>query len=62
MIEDKLALYHPFAIFECLDILIFGDNKIDCPELTVPHKLMNERDFVMKPLREILPGEDKDMK
>ena len=45
-----------------IDILIFGDNKIDCPELTVPHKLMNERDFVMKPLREILPGEDKDMK
>ena len=36
-----------------IDILLFGDNKIDCPELTVPHKLMNERDFVMIPLREI---------
>ena len=36
-----------------IDILIFGDNKIDCEELTVPHKLMYERDFVMIPLREI---------
>ena len=37
-----------------IDILLFGDHKIDCPELTVPHKLMYERDFVMIPLREIL--------
>ena len=36
-----------------IDILLFGDHKIDCPELTVPHKLMYERDFVMIPLREI---------
>ena len=35
-----------------IDILLFGDNRIDCPELTVPHKLMYERDFVMIPLRE----------
>ena len=37
-----------------IDILLFGDHKIDCPELTIPHKLMYERDFVMIPLREIL--------
>ncbi len=36
-----------------IDILLFGDNNIDCEELTVPHKLMYERDFVMKPLKEI---------
>ena len=36
-----------------IDILLFGDNEIDCPELTVPHKLMHERDFVMIPLNEI---------
>ena len=36
-----------------IDILLFGDNIIDCEELTVPHKLMYERDFVMKPLSEI---------
>lgn len=37
-----------------IDILLLGDNKIDCPELTVPHRLMYERDFVMIPLNEIL--------
>ena len=37
-----------------IDILLFGDHKIDCEELTVPHKLMYERDFVMVPLKEIL--------
>ena len=37
-----------------IDILLFGDHKIDCPELTVPHKLMYERDFVMVPLKQIL--------
>ena len=37
-----------------IDILLFGDNKIDCEELTVPHKLMYERDFVLEPLNEIL--------
>lgn len=36
-----------------IDILLFGDYKIDCPELTVPHRHMYERDFVMIPLREI---------
>ena len=37
-----------------IDILLFGDNKIDCTELTIPHKLMYERDFVIVPLNEIL--------
>lgn len=36
-----------------IDILLFGDDKIDCKELTVPHRLMWERDFVMVPLKEI---------
>lgn len=36
-----------------IDILLFGDNEIECPELTVPHKLMHERDFVMVPLNEL---------
>ena len=36
-----------------IDILLLGDDRIDCEELTVPHKLMYERDFVMVPLREI---------
>ena len=36
-----------------IDILLFGDDRIDCDELTVPHRLMYERDFVMVPLKEI---------
>ena len=36
-----------------IDILLFGDDRIDCEELTVPHRLMYERDFVMIPLKEI---------
>ena len=46
---DRIYASRPIDI----DILLFGDNKIDCPELTVPHRLMYERDFVMIPLREI---------
>ena len=37
-----------------IDILLLGDYNIDCEELTVPHKLMYERDFVMVPLEEIM--------
>ena len=36
-----------------IDILLLGKDRIDCDELTVPHRLMWERDFVMVPLREI---------
>lgn len=36
-----------------IDILLFGENRIECEELTVPHKHMYERDFVMIPLNEI---------
>ncbi|OJV31914.1 MAG: 2-amino-4-hydroxy-6-hydroxymethyldihydropteridine diphosphokinase [Bacteroidales bacterium 36-12] len=37
-----------------IDILLYEDLVIDLPELKVPHPLMEERDFVMKPLKEIL--------
>ncbi len=37
-----------------IDILLYEDQIIDLPELKVPHPLMKERDFVMKPLNEIL--------
>lgn len=49
--EDGKRIYTSRPID--IDILLFGDYKIDCEELTIPHKLMYERDFVMKPLREI---------
>ena len=37
-----------------IDILMFGDLKIDEPDLKIPHPLMHEREFVMKPLNEIV--------
>jgi len=36
-----------------LDILLYGDNKIDEPDLKIPHPNMREREFVMKPIKEI---------
>ena len=38
-----------------IDILLYDDLRIHTPELTIPHPLMWERDFVMIPLREIAP-------
>ena len=36
-----------------IDILLYDDVTIDTPTLKIPHPLMQERDFVMIPLREI---------
>jgi 2-amino-4-hydroxy-6-hydroxymethyldihydropteridine diphosphokinase len=38
-----------------LDVLIYGDQEIDLPDLTVPHKGLTERSFVLYPLFEIAP-------
>ena len=38
-----------------LDILLFGDEEWDTPELVIPHPRMAERDFVIRPLLEIAP-------
>ena len=38
-----------------LDVLLFGDQVIESPELTVPHPRMLEREFVVTPLLEIAP-------
>ena len=37
-----------------IDILMYDDIHITTPELTLPHPLIKERDFVMIPLSEIL--------
>jgi len=36
-----------------IDILLFSDQIIDSPELTVPHPAMHRRRFVLQPLAEI---------
>ena len=37
-----------------IDILLYGDLRISTPELTIPHPLMHLRDFVLRPLGEIM--------
>lgn len=39
-----------------IDILLYDDLILQIPELTLPHPLMHERQFVMEPLAEIAPN------
>jgi 2-amino-4-hydroxy-6-hydroxymethyldihydropteridine diphosphokinase len=39
-----------------LDLLLYGDEEIDEPGLTVPHPHLHERGFVLEPLAELAPG------
>jgi 2-amino-4-hydroxy-6-hydroxymethyldihydropteridine diphosphokinase len=39
-----------------IDILTYGDQTIDAPDLKIPHPRMTERAFVLTPLVEIAPG------
>lgn len=38
-----------------LDVLTYGDERIDEPDLTVPHPRLLERDFVVTPLLDVAP-------
>jgi len=38
-----------------LDIALYGDQRIDTDQLTVPHPRMHERAFVLLPLAELAP-------
>jgi len=38
-----------------LDLILYGDSRIDEPDLTVPHPRFRERVFVLEPLAEIAP-------
>ena len=48
---DGRRIYHNRIID--IDILCFGTEQIHTEELTVPHPLIGQRDFVKKPLLEI---------
>ena len=39
-----------------LDLLIYGEQRINTQRLSVPHPLMTQREFVLQPLAEIAPS------
>lgn len=39
-----------------IDILLYGDLRLESPELTLPHPRMGQRAFVLLPLAQIAPG------
>lgn len=38
-----------------VDILLYGDEEVNTPQLTIPHAGLHERNFVLIPLRELAP-------
>lgn len=38
-----------------IDILFYNNQQINLPKLTIPHKLLHRRDFVLMPLAELSP-------
>lgn len=38
-----------------LDLLLYGDSRIDLPDLVVPHPRLIDRRFVLAPLADLLP-------
>jgi len=46
--QEGNRIYHSRTID--IDILFFGDLKMDTEKLTIPHKLIGERQFVREPL------------
>jgi len=36
-----------------VDILLFGDERVDAPDLVIPHPRIGERDFVVRSLAEL---------
>ena len=49
--SDGERIYHPRTLD--LDILLWGDWRMDTPQLQIPHPRMFEREFVIAPLAQI---------
>lgn len=49
--EAEGPIYHDRPID--IDILLYDDLQVDEPDLKIPHPLMQQREFVMQPLRQI---------
>lgn len=52
---DGGRVYHDRTID--IDILLYGKFRMDTPQLCIPHKLISSRDFIKKPLREVVSEE-----
>ena len=52
--KSRNGVYHDRPID--IDLLMYDDLELSTPRLTLPHPRMKEREFVMIPLREILPS------
>jgi len=50
--RTRLVRYGPRTID--LDILTYGDERIDESDLKIPHPRMDERGFVLEPLKDLL--------
>jgi 2-amino-4-hydroxy-6-hydroxymethyldihydropteridine diphosphokinase len=53
-VRDGTPRYGPRTID--LDLLLFGSEMVDEPELRIPHPRLHERRFVLEPLAELDPG------
>lgn len=53
--QGRMPSYHWGPRIIDLDILLYGKEKVNLPELTIPHPHMLERLFVLIPLQEIEP-------
>ena len=51
-VEKTVGLQYVDRIID-IDILLYDDLHINEPDLVIPHPLMEEREFVMKPLLDI---------
>lgn len=51
--RQRLGKWGPRTID--LDVILYGDQVIDLPGLTIPHPRMHQREFVLAPLIEIAP-------
>jgi len=50
--KSRNGIYHDRTID--IDILLYDDLHVNEPDLVIPHPLMQEREFVMKPLKEVM--------
>ena len=41
-----------------LDILLFGSEKVNAPDLVIPHHSMMDREFVLRPLADLIPNKE----